>query len=423
MKLGWSLAAIGTSLALGLSAARAGEPSWLAPVVRVEGDGRQPLSAAPAAPAVAMPTGQGGGQDCNGGCNQAAIRAAAAAKSSTPPMIGNDLPANTYNGQFLRNTPSLTLWSRKCSAVRSRFPTMNRLARKIACSCTTPISIASTFPGVELVPAPAGSRRFVGRPAFNTDVHRETFGFEKTFLGGDASIGVRMNVIQRDGDVQDDDFGDTTIIGKYTLINRENLLVSVGLAVTAPTGTANSGGFGTTVSLRVVPAVQRLHLESRAVVRSGLQCHSLFSTNDNDPKFATYDLGAGYRLYQSECCKDRWLTYVIPTVEAHANLPTTKEGFANRDDIRFAGFVDHDGRRAHRPRLQCESGHRRRRAALRSEVVRCQRHGSVELEVLNRSGLRSGHGGKPPCPFCVCGSRAKPGTARIVALHSLRRLT
>src|SRR5947208_2441581 len=59
----------------------------------------------------------------------------------------------------------------------------------------------------------------------------------------------------------------------------------------------------------------------------------IFSTNDNDPKFATYDLGVGYRLYQAENCKDGWLSYVIPTAELHANLPVSKEGFANRIDF------------------------------------------------------------------------------------------
>jgi hypothetical protein len=332
MKLGWSLAAIGTSLALGIGSASAGEPNWLAPVVRVEGDGAAaaPSAAASGAPAVAMPTGQGVGQDCNGGCNQGCNTCGGCCEIFNPPMIGNDLPANTYNGQFLRNNPF----------AYALVPQVQRGAFKISDNESprpedrvfayyTYFNRVS-FPGFEVVPTPFGAAT-VGR-AFNTDVHRETFGFEKTFLGGDASIGVRMNVIQQDGDVQDDDFGDTTIIGKYTLINRENLLVSIGLAVTAPTGTANAGGAGggTYRSVLFQPYSGFIWNRERFYVQ-GFNAF-IVSTDDRDPRFATYDLGAGYRLYQSECCKDHWLSYVIPTAEVHANLPTTKEGFANRLD-------------------------------------------------------------------------------------------
>src|SRR5262249_39766193 len=103
------------------------------------------------------------------------------------------------------------------------------------------------FPGVAIVPVPVGAaapRFALQGQTFTTDLHREVFGFEKTFLGGDASFGLRASAPQRDGQVQDDDFDDMTLIGKYSLIKRDNLLVSVGLALTVPTGTANSGGFG-----------------------------------------------------------------------------------------------------------------------------------------------------------------------------------
>src|SRR5205823_2290437 len=71
------------------------------------------------------------------------------------------------------------------------------------------------------------------------DVHRETLGFEKTFLGGDASIGLRVNAIQSagDGSFSRSDFGDMTIVTKFALVNEPNgNVLSGGLAVTAPTG-------------------------------------------------------------------------------------------------------------------------------------------------------------------------------------------
>ena len=44
------------------------------------------------------------------------------------------------------------------------------------------------------------------------DMHREAFGFEKTFLQGDASIGLRLNTLQDtgDGSLGNSVFGDMT---------------------------------------------------------------------------------------------------------------------------------------------------------------------------------------------------------------------
>ncbi len=54
------------------------------------------------------------------------------------------------------------------------------------------------------------------------NVYRETFGFEKTFLNGDASIGVRLPFIAlpgRDPGTDLGDIGDVSLIFKYAFIN------------------------------------------------------------------------------------------------------------------------------------------------------------------------------------------------------------
>src|SRR5205085_8946479 len=53
------------------------------------------------------------------------------------------------------------------------------------------------------------------------DLHREVIGFEKTFWGGDASVEVRINTIQStgDGSLRGSDFGDTTFVSKFALVN------------------------------------------------------------------------------------------------------------------------------------------------------------------------------------------------------------
>ena len=62
-------------------------------------------------------------------------------------------------------------------------------------------------------------------PTTRIDLSRETFGFEKTFLDGNASIGVRVPFYDTSGDFSlddSDDVGDLTIILKYALINNRS---------------------------------------------------------------------------------------------------------------------------------------------------------------------------------------------------------
>src|SRR5262249_43411275 len=76
--------------------------------------------------------------------------------------------------------------------------------------------------------------------AGQTDGHRELLGFEKTFLGGDASFELRLPFLQLTGDPggRDTGIGDLTLILKYALINDRpgGNCVSAGLALTLPTG-------------------------------------------------------------------------------------------------------------------------------------------------------------------------------------------
>ena len=63
------------------------------------------------------------------------------------------------------------------------------------------------------------AKAFPGLPG--TDLHRETYGVELTFLGGDASVGLRMSSLQTSGGstLNGEDFGDVTVIMKYALLN------------------------------------------------------------------------------------------------------------------------------------------------------------------------------------------------------------
>src|SRR5262249_51357386 len=82
--------------------------------------------------------------------------------------------------------------------------------------------------------------------------NRETFGVEKTFLQGDASIGLRLPLNSLDADSpfagfggSDTDIGDLTVIFKLALWydHQSGNVLSTGLAVTAPTGPDSFAGF------------------------------------------------------------------------------------------------------------------------------------------------------------------------------------
>src|SRR5262249_8815922 len=55
----------------------------------------------------------------------------------------------------------------------------------------------------------------------HSDLHRETLGFERTFMDGDASVGMRVPFVQLVGDneIKDYQFGDMSLLFKFALIN------------------------------------------------------------------------------------------------------------------------------------------------------------------------------------------------------------
>src|SRR4029079_10622047 len=67
-------------------------------------------------------------------------------------------------------------------------------------------------------------------------VHRETIGVEKTFLGGDASVQLRLPFIQNDAGsgVSESEVGDLTAVLKYAFVNEPDRVLTGGPAVTRP---------------------------------------------------------------------------------------------------------------------------------------------------------------------------------------------
>ncbi len=72
--------------------------------------------------------------------------------------------------------------------------------------------------------------------------HAETLGVEKTLLGGDASVGLRLTFFQNEGGpeerINSSGFASPNFVLKYALINNRETgnVLSAGLAVTLPVG-------------------------------------------------------------------------------------------------------------------------------------------------------------------------------------------
>lgn len=153
-----------------------------------------------------------------------------------------------------------------------------------------------------------------------TNLHRETFGFEKTFLDGAFSLGVRIPFFQQTGaaDFSDSDVGDMTFVVKYApFIDRQSGNgISTGLAVTVPTG----------------PTVQTVHGEIESTILQPFLGYQLggdrllvfgfFSvaipSEAEDVTLMFNDVGVGYRIFDG---RGGMVNSIIPALEAHVTTP------------------------------------------------------------------------------------------------------
>jgi hypothetical protein len=167
-----------------------------------------------------------------------------------------------------------------------------------------------------------------GAPSVN--VNRETFGFEKTFLDGNASVEVRLPFLQQPSTFDgfgSDCIGDLTIIGKYAfyLDRSTGNVISGGLAVTAPTGPAIATTQGNLRDTLLQPFVGYLWNFDRVFVQA---FHSVVVPTDaSDVTILFNDVGFGYRLYQGD--PNRFLSSIAPALEVHVATPLNHRGAVN----------------------------------------------------------------------------------------------
>ncbi len=183
----------------------------------------------------------------------------------------------------------------------------------------------------------------LGIDVHNIQVYTYTFGFEKTFLNGDASLGFRLpvnNMSTESGSSTYDgtftDVGDLTMILKYLLYKDQEgkNVLSTGLAVTVPTGPdgfAGANQFATPNPTVLQPFVgYRMGFDNWFV-------HGFFAgdfpTDQGDVTMFYTDVGVGYFLLRRPQCSCNMLTAIVPTFEVHVNDPLNHRGAFNGADL------------------------------------------------------------------------------------------
>jgi hypothetical protein len=185
----------------------------------------------------------------------------------------------------------------------------------------------------------------------NIDVFRETFGVEKTFLDGCASVGMRLplNTVSAEGTApgfggsDQTDIGDLAVIGKYAFWQDKQTgsLLSAGLAVSIPTGPdrfANSPVFFPVHTTTLTPYLGFYFRKER------LYTQGFFSIDvpveNTDVTLIHSDAQVGYQVYKSDC-PDNFVTSVAPNFEVHISDPLNHRGsFNTADPVGTSDVVD-----------------------------------------------------------------------------------
>ena len=173
------------------------------------------------------------------------------------------------------------------------------------------------------------------------DVNRETLGFEKTFLDGNASLGVRLPFTESSsslGGIGDGTIGDLTLYGIYAFINDRETgnVFSTGMALTIPTGPSVRDPSGRDLNEFIYqPFIGYIYNFDRNFFVQGF--HSgIFSEHQNG---LSQDVAAGMWLYRSSDAGST-IRGIVPTVELHLYTPLDHTGGSTIDPSGFTVVSD-----------------------------------------------------------------------------------
>ena len=183
-----------------------------------------------------------------------------------------------------------------------------------------------------------------GFPGF--DVHREVIGFEKTFLDGRASIGVRVPFLQLTGSgderqqagLSSGQFGDVTLVTKYALYDDRETgnLISGGLVVTFPTGEANFITNNRAVHSTLYQPWTGFIWNFGDTFVHGFS--SIAIPDDHRDVVAWYnDFGVGYWLRKDQ--HDHFFHGIGPTAEVHLGTPLRSGSLTDFDRVHMSDYL------------------------------------------------------------------------------------
>jgi hypothetical protein len=191
---------------------------------------------------------------------------------------------------------------------------------------TTTRSFGFNVQGLPIVTTTTVTTMTPGAPRVSSN--RETFGFEKTFLDGYASVELRAPLLQQGNGGAGfgaDNFGDLTVIGKYAFILDRNTgnVLSGGLAITVPSSRSIPTTDGNFQDTLIQPFVGYLWNFDQFYIQG---FHSVaVPTDARDVTILFNDVGVNYWLYRGS--PDSLLSSVVPTIEAHLTTPLNHRNF------------------------------------------------------------------------------------------------
>jgi hypothetical protein len=189
--------------------------------------------------------------------------------------------------------------------------------------------------------------RHFGNVVSDMQVYRELFGFEKTFLDGDASFGMRLPLNSLSADSRISGLGGTstalgnmTMFGKYALWRNDETgsLISAGLALTVPNGPRSLAGTPAATGFhdsQLQPFTGYIFKRGDFFVQ-GFEAIDV-PTDPHDVTMLYNDVGIGYYIYQNED-PSACIRAVAPIFETHVNVPLDHRGAFNVNDR--AGTAD-----------------------------------------------------------------------------------
>ncbi|WP_165230964.1 hypothetical protein [Aquisphaera insulae] len=181
----------------------------------------------------------------------------------------------------------------------------------------------------------SGLNSILQAPIKNMQVYNETFGFEKTFLDQQASIGFRLpvNTLTIQSGLQNlhgahTSVGDLSSFVKYAFYadDRGNLL-SGGLDLSFPTGPRAFAGYPSLEGINafeIQPFLGYIYTMDRAYVQGftsiAVPAHQKLAT------MYYFDISIGYFLYRSRDPR-ALISAIVPAFETHLNQPLNWAGF------------------------------------------------------------------------------------------------